>query len=176
MAFDPLLTPVDFILLNGQRSPGLATVEGAGLPRKWDELVGYGWSGSFTVYKGQRLATWKVHLDLVEPQDWIDWEAFRTLLARPISGQRPKALDIWHPWLAPFGIKSCVVRDVTQPTETDDAIWRVSIDFMEFRAPKRALARPDASTTKDGTPQSAAEAAFVAAAKEDADKLRELAK
>jgi hypothetical protein len=175
MAFDPEATPIDFVLLTGKRSPGIATLEGVSRPRKWDEIVGYGYSGGFSVYRGQRLCHFKLHLDLVTEQDWVDWYAWRPILDRPPARQRPKALTIWHPWLVDAGIKSCVVEDDSQPVMTEPGIWRVTIPLLEFRAPKRVLAKPDASTNNPAAPQSAAEAAFVRAADDVAAKLKEFA-
>lgn len=176
MAFDPVLNPTDFYLLQGRKSPGICKITGAGMPRKWDEIVGYGWSGGFAIYKGQRLAKWKAIHTLATEQDWADWEAFLPLLSRPTSSQRPKALDIWHPWLERFALKSCVVDHVAQPEEDGDlGLWQVTVDYLEFRAPKRALAKPDSSDSKTGEPQSAAEKALGDALNTLADREKTLA-
>ena len=42
MAFDPIASPVDYIVLAEQRSPGVATVRGAASMREWIERGGYG--------------------------------------------------------------------------------------------------------------------------------------
>ena len=46
----------DYIVLAGQRSPGLAVVRGSDSPRKWDVRNGYGFSGATIVYTGLGLA------------------------------------------------------------------------------------------------------------------------
>lgn len=174
MAFDPLVTPIDYVLFNGKPTPGIAVLDGASQPMKWDELVGYGWSGSFAIFKGQRLSKFKIFLDLVTADHWQEWESFAATISKPVAGQRPKSISMWHPWLVTLGIKAGVILDISQPQEQDLGIWRVTLEILEFRAPKRTLAKPDSAATQDGKPQSAAEAAFVNAAKATSAKLQEL--
>jgi len=152
MAFDPYLTPVDYILLAGQKSPGIAVVSGAADARKWDVREGYGLSGGITVFRGRQLAHFTVTLKLVTAQDWVDWGSFKTLVARPPFGTKPKSMSIWHPWLAELDISSVGVEEVGQPEEDGDTgAYSIAIKFLETREPKFALAKPVAATTNKST-------------------------
>lgn len=148
MTFNPLTAPVDHVILSGSRSPGIATIDGASSPRQWDERRGYGLSGATLVYKGLKLARFSLELRLLTAEDFDAWEAWRPMVQRPPAGQRPQALDIEHPITEMLGIRSVVVEDVLQPKQTGDGEWTVEIKLLEFRAPARAVARPEASADR----------------------------
>jgi hypothetical protein len=145
VSWNPLDAPVDYIELNGKRSPGLADVTGAHLPRNWDKRKGYGLMGAFTVFHGMDLVDFTVTLRLYTAQDWDDWFAWKPLVDRPPDGKRPRALKIKHPLLAQLGVSSVVVTDVHQP-KPDDAgsgMWSIDIKFLQYRVPLIKLAKPD---------------------------------
>jgi hypothetical protein len=207
VTFQPLTEPVDFILLAGKRSPGIAEFIGAGSPRRWDERKGYGRGGAFVVYRGNGLAHFAVQIRLYTDADWADWHAWAPIVHRPPVdlaaqraaqgptaigagiaglggsaqqgssagagiagtsgaavgatrpprqtpitpfGERPRALEIWHPILEDLGIRAVVVENVLQPVQTADGEWTHEIKFIEYRRPQLALARPDGAQT---TPQ-----------------------
>jgi hypothetical protein len=155
---NPFTSPIDYIMLAGQRSPGLADLpQGASAPRKWDLRKGYGLSGGGIVYTGDDLAKFPVKIRLYTDQDWTDWDSFKTLVRKPPPNVKPKAMDIWHPILEEFEIKSVVVEDLKGPTQTGDGEWTWEIDFLQFRAPKVAIAKPTASVTKPPPPKTANE-------------------
>jgi len=145
MAFSPLDTPIDYVLINGQRSPGLATIEQASLPERWDERNGYGISGSYSAYLGRKLARPVLTLRLYTAEHWAAWHTWREVLARPPRGRRPKALEIWHPWLEELDIKSVGVEDHGQWTPIDNGGFAKSIQLIEWRVPKLTLAKPEAA-------------------------------
>jgi hypothetical protein len=149
--FNPLTNPIDFILLAGRPSPGIAEVVGAGNPRKWDEQSGPYLSGAFLVGGGNRLSHFTVKIRLYTNQDWVDWHDWRPLVERTPYGQRPRALDIWHPWLVMLKIKSVVVEDVGQPEPDETGGFVIPIKFVEFRRPKLTLLKPTASEQKKST-------------------------
>lgn len=143
MAFDPNLNGIDFVLLGGTRTPGVGRVEKANSPRNWDQRNGYGWSGSFPVFTGLKLSEFDVIFELWTSQDWADWEAFRPIIAKPPYGKRPKAIDVWHPWLEELGIRSAVIFDVLAPTKIGETGgWSRTIQMLEWRQPKITLAKP----------------------------------
>lgn len=150
----------DVIVLAGQPSPGLAIVSGAGSPRNWDERRGYGLSGAFLVFTGDGLAKFQVRLLLWEPQHFAQWEVFSRLLARPQRGTRPKALDYYHPYHSeePLNIKSVVVEDVLQQEQIEPGLWAQDIKFIQYRAPKPFLAKPEGSTAQLNEPRAEDEA------------------
>ncbi len=145
---DPISNPVDYVILGGQRSPGLAEISDASSPRRWDERKGYGLSGSTVVFRGIGLAKPILTLRLYSAEDFAAWESWRPLVARPPLGSRPRALDIWHPFLEEAGIGSVVVEDVSQPVQSGDGEWTITIKLIEYRRPKLTLARPDGSDTR----------------------------
>jgi hypothetical protein len=148
-AYDPFVTPIDYVLLAGRKSPGIATLEGATDKRAWDVRAGYALSGAVTVFRGREISRFTVKIHLIEAQDWIDWDAFKPLVQRPPYGTRPKALAIWHPWLETLDISSVGVEEVGQPEEADDTgHYVVPIKFLEYRQPKLALAKPEAAQQK----------------------------
>lgn len=151
MTFNPLTTPVDHIVLAGRRSPGLATIEGAGTPRDFEERRGFGISFGRLRFRGVKLARFKVLLVLVTEQHWADWHEWKGLVARPEIESDPRRqsttfprltappMDIEHPILADMGITSCVVEDALQPVQTGDGEWTIEIRCIEYRAPIVAL-------------------------------------
>lgn len=82
MTFQPLTEPIDYVLLAGQRSPGICDVLAADSPRRWDERRGYGLSGATLVYRGAGLSHPRLMLRLYTDQDWADWHAWGTLVMR----------------------------------------------------------------------------------------------
>lgn len=138
----------DYILLGGEKSPGRATVLGAGSPRTWDKRKGYGYSGAFVIFTGDDLAKFKVQIDLWKKDQFAEWDRFaKKCLVKPPLGQKPKALDIQHPLLnaEPLKITSAVVEDVSQWDQDEEGLWSCTIDFLQFRAPKPALGKPNAA-------------------------------
>ena len=146
MSYDPQINPVDKIWINGSKSPGIAKVYGAFDGRKYDIQQGPFMSGAITIYRGRELAKFHVDLILLTPQDWIDWYAWKHVVDRPPFGFNPLALEIAHPWLAGLGIVDVQVEKVHQPEEDGDTGgFKITIDFLEFRAPKLTLAKPEAA-------------------------------
>ena len=146
--WNPYDNPVDYVLLASQKTPGIATVEGFGSPRKWDERKGYGTSGTTIVYTGDDLSKGSVKIKLYTPQHWSDWYTFKPIVDKPPKGAKPKAIDIWHPHLQDLGVTSVVVEDLIQPIQTADGEWTIEIKLIQYRAPKPAIAVPSGSTTK----------------------------
>lgn len=151
MTFDPIRSPVDYILLAGQRSPGIAEVHGASSPRRWDERKGYAQSGSLVVFRGVGLARFRVLLTLLTEDDWSAWHEWRDLVQRPPIGERARAKDIWHPILEDLGIASAVVEDVLQPEQDDKGEWVIEIRFIEHRMPVPRIESITASETEQLT-------------------------
>lgn len=152
MAWNPLDQPVDYIKLAGQKSPGLAEVIGAASPRKWDERGGYGLSGSTVVFRGVGLCKFTVKIKLYTADDWASWDAWRPLVAKPPLGTRARAQEIWHPLLEQLEVSAAVVEEVSQPEQTNDGEWTITIKFIEYRKPKVALAKPDGAKATPADP------------------------
>lgn len=146
MTWTPLTSPVDHVLLAGQRSPGIADVQGAGSPRRWDIRRGYALSGARPVFRGMDVARFRVVLRLLTEADWEAWHEWKVLVQQPPTGTRPRALDIWHPVLEECGISSAVVENVEQPVHDGTGLWTIAIAFIEFRPPQPLVIRTEGSS------------------------------
>ena len=141
MPFDPITSPIDYILLAGKRSPGLGTLSNVTSPRRWDERKGYALSGARIVYGGRGLARPIFTIRLYTSEDFAAWDEWKELVKVPPVGERPhRAKDVWHPILEDSGITKVVVEDVTGARQTADGEWTIDIKFIEFRRPQPALA------------------------------------
>lgn len=134
----------DYIILGGQRSPGVATLRNAGSPRDWDIRKGYGFSGASVVFTGNGLAKFECDIYLWTPAHWIDWKTFSLLLAKPKGLVQTTGIGISHPLLKlpPLSIDSVVIEDVLQFEEDDSGGWQCTIKFIEFKRPAPALSKP----------------------------------
>jgi hypothetical protein len=160
MSFDPLRSPIDYVVLAGRRSPGLAELQGFSSPRRWDERRGYALSGGTLVFRGIGLSRGKLLLRLLSEQDFEDWRAWSEIVQRPPLGERARSLEIQHPILEDLGIRAVVVEDVKQPAQTADGEWTVEIALIEWRRPQLALSRPDSSEDRPPEPADPAERAL----------------
>jgi hypothetical protein len=154
--WNPITEPVDYVLLADQRSPGLAELQKASSPRRWDERRGYGLSGARVVYRGIALSHFTLLLRLYTVEDWDAWHEWKALVQRAPDQTRPRALDFSHPITDELGIRSVVVENVLQPVQTADGEWTIEIGLIEYRTPTPALLRPDGSVTRaagNGTPE-----------------------
>lgn len=149
ITWNPIEFGTDYAIIAGTKTPGILEVVGAEAPRKWDEMQGFALSGAWVRYTGDGLAHFSLRIRLYTKQDWLDWFAFRPLIAkRPkpvVSGDtffaKPNALAIWHPFLEPLGITAIVVESELQPTLTHDTgEWTIEIKCIQFRPPKVAPA------------------------------------
>lgn len=152
MAFQPLTSPIDYIVLAGRRSPGLATIEGLETKRNFQERRGFGTSFASLRFRGVELARFKVMIRLYSVQDWADWHGWKSLVRRPVSESNPNSITrarpqarpmtIDHPILADFEITDVVVENVIQPVQTDSGEWMIEIRFIEYHEPVVALEQP----------------------------------
>lgn len=160
--------PMDKIWLAQRWSPGLCDVEGAGSPREWEEIAGYGWSGGFLRFRGVKLAHFSIRFRLYTEADWLEWSVFKPLVDKPPYGKRPRALDIWHPVLVDQGIYSVVVEDLGQPMQTADGEWTIEIKMIEAREPKYSQVKAEGSAA---TPEDPWEKKIEQEAKRAADRM-----
>lgn len=163
--WNPLDMPVDYVVLAGQKSPGLASIEGLVSPRKWDERRGFALSGSTLFFRGIGLAKFKIILRLYNVEDWNAWDSWSVLVKRPPQTQRtvdgftatvfarPHPMDIGHPLTEMLGIKSVVVENLHQPMQTGDGEWSINIDMIEHRRPIPAGALMNGSNEIDPVEQ-----------------------
>lgn len=156
MTWDPIAQPIDHVLLAGQRTPGIATIEGLGSPREWVERRGYGLSGATLRYRGNRLAHFKILVRLTTPQDWADWHEFRPTVQRPPLGERARSMEIVHPLCEMLEIRAVVVENLHAPVQAPEGWWTVTIEVIEYRRPIPALQTIEGTATVrpgNGTPE-----------------------
>lgn len=155
--WNPLDNPKDYIVLAGQKSPGLCDVVGAAAIRNIDERQGYGLSGAFVVFKGRGLAKFSVRFRLYDAADWLAWNAFSPLVdkvptRRTGKGKDSGVMTIVHPLLAECAVDHCMVTERGQPEQTGDGEWTIEIKFIEWRQPKLSLATPEGAVPDEPDP------------------------
>lgn len=134
----PLETPevYDVIRVLNTPSPGLCDVTGAGSPRKWDERNGYGLSGATIVFTGLGVAKFTTRIWLWTTQHFEEWETWKPLVAPPPQGQKPRIMDVYHPFLDDLGIRAAGVEDRSQITpDGDTGKFYVDIKWLAYRKP-----------------------------------------
>lgn len=152
---NPLDHPIDLVLVNNKASPGIATVEGASEPRRWNEGNGYGDEGGILFYTGFPQTHFSVKIRLYNRADWAAWRLWRPLVAkkpkRVVTADGPArrgdfgAYTIWHPFLEELGISAAVTEDILQPMLTDESgEWTIEVKMISFRKPKPNFATPKA--------------------------------
>lgn len=148
--FDPINTPVDYFEVAGQRSPGVAELEGVTLARTIDERKGFGLMGATTVVKGQKLSKFTAKVRLFEAEHFEQWQSFVDVLRRfNPRADRLRGFAFSHPLTDQLGISAVVVEEIGAPSQTGDGEWTAAIKFVEHRRPRRMLATADG--TEDAT-------------------------
>lgn len=142
MTWNPIEEPTDYVILGGERSPGIAEIRNASSPRRLRRMNGYGLSGATVRFAGVGLSEPILVLRLYTEEDWNGWDSFRSIVARPPLGERARPLDIWHPILEMQGVSAVLVEDVGQPMQTDHGEWTIEIKLVEFRRPEFTLSTP----------------------------------
>jgi hypothetical protein len=154
--FNPMETPIDVVLIGDPpvTSPKITRVKGAALERKWDKIMGPGWSGGFLRYMGQPLNDFSIECDLADDEDWEQWELFRTQLIAPPIGAKAagtkkqgifNALPIQHPWLSQHNVTSMVLGKLHAPEKQEQGHFTVRAECFAFRMPKLTLAKIEGS-------------------------------
>lgn len=171
MAWNPYTSPIDYVVIQGNRTPGITQLVGASGPLKWDEQVGYGYSGSFLIFRGSRLGRFATRSYLYTEQDWDDYHDFLPTV-RPPTQRYPKALEIWHPFLEDLKIKSAVPEEVKQPEEQDPGVYMWEVKWVQHRRPKLTLVKPeDSKDAHSQDPVDQAIESLTAAAQAKRDQL-----
>lgn len=153
MTWDPIRKAQDKLTLALHPSPGICEITGAASKRKWDELTGYAVSGGLLIYRGIALSHFTCTFFLYTLEHWVEWEAFRPVLIRPPLGKRPAGLDIVHPVLAELGIHQCVIEEVGGAVQSDNGVWSIAIQCIEFRQPRgNTIAKVDAAEATPSDP------------------------
>lgn len=137
----------DFVVLGGKKTPGRATIVGAGSPRTWQKNKAWGFSGATLTFTGDDLPDFDIVVDLWEKKHWAEWDDFATVLGKrpkaPSTSNKPPTLTIKHPLVnrPPWDIAEVVVRDVTSFEQSESGLWTTKIQVTAWRAPKFVLAK-----------------------------------
>lgn len=145
--WNPIDDPIDYCLLQGQKSPGIIEFPDLETKVRWDILQGPGWSGGYPIFRGDTLSEFSAILRLYTTKDWDDFNSWKHLLGKTKTGTRPQALSIWHPILeiAEPPIRAVVIKGWKPPTQVDDGVWAITISMMQFRKPKPQYAAPQSA-------------------------------
>jgi hypothetical protein len=165
----------DYVVIEGERSPGKCTVLGFTSPRGWDQRKGYAQSGATLVPTGDELGSGELLFEFWDEQQMPAWYAFaakyfdKSVRLVPGSNQ-PRALGISHPVLAapPMRVTAVVVSDATALSKDELGLWSCRIALIQYRKPKPALAAPSGAIPPAQTAQPTAQDA---ADREMAEKL-----
>lgn len=143
----------DFIVLNGVRSPGRATIVNAGSPRNWDKQKGWGTTGATLIYTGDDLAEFDVVIDLWLPEHWAQWNTFARVLEKRSTGLGAKFLSISHPLLyrAPLRITQVALKNVSQFELAKSGMWTCRLSFIDWKEPMPALGKPNGTIPRDNS-------------------------
>ena len=170
MTWSPIVHPVDFAIVADKRTPGIAKFASAPVKKfKWERKTLRGVTGEYLIYNGEALSDFQIKCFLYDERDFDDWEVFKPTVDDPVLTQsfqsqgaasgsiltgfntlkRPKAIEVWHPWLADRGISACVVESVSAPEDCDPTgVWCVTIGFIQWRPLKLSFASPAGSVKK----------------------------
>jgi hypothetical protein len=155
-SFNPMETPIDSILIGDPplESPGICRVIGAFDARKWEKIMGPGWSGGFSRFMGMELCDYGLEFDLASDEDWEAWWPFKALLCTLPTGRTPpgaektgafNALKVIHPWLIDARVTSSVLVKLYQPVKQEQGHFTIKADMLAFRMPKMQLAKVEGS-------------------------------
>lgn len=153
---------VDTITIAGVPAPGRWwLVKG---PKKfgWDERKGYGTTGATLVPTGDPLVEVTFSIYLWDDAQYPLFVAFDAqFLKKPAfsapGGVATAAMGIDHPELKRLGVTSVVVLEKTPLVNDGYGGWTGEVTFKQYRPPKPALSKPDATIPDNGTPRPTAQ-------------------
>ncbi len=153
MVWIPYKEPVDYVLIEGQPTPGIGYVEKSGIIITWDKIRGYGYGGAVSRFTGVDLSEFNVRYQLWTDEDWQDHENFFPVVASPPRGVRPKAKDIWHPFLEALGIKAITTKGASQPEPIlDGTVYEVTIPCLQYGKPRTMYGQPQGAKATSTDP------------------------
>ena len=148
----------DALRIGSDWTPGVMTVKKHGIPFTWQKQKGWGYSGAYLIFTGLDLNSFETTFEVTRQDqidDWAVW-AKKYLVKEPQQKQlnsaflpnvpRPKALGVYHPFLAEVGITIIVPEfiggwtAVGQPPQR----WTKTIQWSQWKGPKPALGKPKA--------------------------------
>lgn len=144
-------------VITGKRWRGDCRVDGCDRANDWEKKKGKGTDGATTTYQGADLAEPKITFimwrgfDGLEFVDYFtEWAEYKKLFEMPAGTKDPVALVIEHPQFALAKIKGCVVKKVGDLKVFPGGRGECTVEFLEFRKPKKALGTPKGASGKGG--------------------------
>lgn len=160
---DPTSPELNYVVVNGVTSPGLATLTGVRRPYKWEEQQLWGRGGAVTLFRGPAICHFTLTITLFRREHFALWALFCKALGPPTK-LKPFVGQMAHPLLSAADIKAVGIESLGQPERQPNGRWIATIPCIEYRAPEPALVTPrgaiPAVVTKPIPPKTAADIAL----------------
>ena len=134
---------LDFHLLAGVPSPGLAKFSGLSREQTWDVKDADGQTGGSTTHKGSKLIKFSVvysfGIDVDTGLDDFDqWPAFERLINSTIAGPKVFALELYYVEAARLVPPLTAVSLAKMGTPVQDGLGgrSVTVDYIEYQPAK----------------------------------------
>jgi len=148
---------VDTISINGVPAPGQWILQATQKVFGWQVQQGYALSGATVAPKGDELVVAPFLVKLWRPQDFDSFRLFRSRFLKKavfsVGGQASYALGIVHPELAELGVTSVVVAKAPVMTNNGKGLWSGTCEFLQYRKPAPAPAKPNAAIPGHAVPK-----------------------
>lgn len=140
------------LLVAGTRSPGVCKLGGPGLQLKWDVKDADGQQGASSDLSSEPIKEFEADFYLTDEADDLNvtdfdrWDEFEALLRSSINGEKPVALEMYHPDLARVGITAAALKSIGMASLDGMGGATIKVSFIEFRPPKPKKAAGVAKT------------------------------
>jgi hypothetical protein len=148
----------DFVVIDGQISPGIAVVTGCDRKYSWDVKAGKGNAGASTTFQGDEISKPKVEFLMWLDEHFEAWDNFVQILRRAV-GPKPNALTVVHPDFQENDISACTIDNIGQRVAKGRGLHSVTVSFLEYKPPKPKGGDPKAKGWIDTTDKADAELA-----------------
>ncbi len=148
MPFTPIDNESDalnYVTVNGVKSPGKAHIHGLNVPYKWDIQDAYGRDAATMTFRGRGLAKFTLTLSLWKPSHFIRWPGFASLLEPPEKKALPFVVQMGHPVLTAAGLQAVTVESIGIPERQSNGLWISTTSCIEWRKPRDVLVKPKGS-------------------------------
>lgn len=149
---NPLVNPgaLDYFGAGGVANSGIARLQDAeGRPYDWDTKSSSGSQGATQTYRGWDLSKFKVQFVFWQKEQ-IDYfeNVFVPALRYDATKQNPQPVTVSHPLLASRDVNAAIVQRIGVLTDLGAQLWSVTVEFQEFRPPKKKNVTATPSSAK----------------------------
>lgn len=130
-----------FARINGKKTPGRLILSPPKDTVLYQNSQGFAFSGPVTVYQGTEVARFTAQFVLDRAQMLVFAREIRPMLRKPVPPERPKAVDIVHPYTALQGVRQVATLSLEGPfwdIRDFKGAYIVNWEFQEF-APRKPL-------------------------------------